>query len=66
MTKYEYYLLEELLGKLHLELKHRYCIIPGHLADGYHIAIYNTKNGDVKATADAATIMDAVAAINTK
>jgi hypothetical protein len=40
MTEQDYNHLELLLGKLSLELKHRYCIIPQHINDGVLIGIY--------------------------
>lgn len=67
MTSLEYKQLEELLAKLQLEIGgKKYCIIPGHIHDGYHIGIYSSNSGDVLKTADAATIEDAVKALKEK
>jgi hypothetical protein len=47
MKDNQYKQLEKLLGKLGQKLPFaRYCILHGHLQDGYHIAVYNHK-GDL-------------------
>lgn len=42
MTKEKFETLENLLGELGQYLGHHsFCIIPGYIQDGYHIAIYD-------------------------
>jgi hypothetical protein len=48
MTEQDYNHLELLLGKLSLELKHRYCIIPQHINDGVLIGIYDESGALLK------------------
>lgn len=67
MTSLEYKQLEELLAKLQLEIGGwKYCIIPGHIHDGYHIGVYSSIGGKQVKTSDAATIEDAVKLLKEK
>ncbi len=66
MTKYEYKLLEELLAKLQLEIGgNKFCIIPGHIHDGYHIGVYDSGTGRQIKSADGPTIEETVKLLNT-
>ena len=59
MTDTEFYALEGLLGKLGVYLGSRYAIVPCYEHDGFHIAIYDKKTGDVKDKAIAPSIKKA-------
>jgi hypothetical protein len=63
MTEQDYNHLELLLGKLSLELKHRYCIIPQHINDGVLIGIYG-ESGVLLKEANHVDIKSAVNQLN--
>lgn len=58
MTPDDFKQLEDLLGKLSTYLNERYCVIPGVIQDGYHIATYS-KNGLVEYKTISATLKQA-------
>lgn len=41
LTEIEIHFLESLLRKLQGHLESRYCIMPGHIQDGFYIALYD-------------------------
>jgi len=47
MNETEIKMLELLLGKLQMDLKHNICITTGFVQDGFHIGVYHDKTGEV-------------------
>jgi hypothetical protein len=66
MTEEEYKQLENLLDKLQLEVDGKFCLIPGHINDGYYIGVYSRITGLPYSQANAATIQEAVESVKKK
>jgi hypothetical protein len=58
MTPEKFRQLEILMSELCVHLKHRCCVIPNYLDDGFHVGIYS-RNGDIKGGSTAPTLEQA-------